>query len=124
MMHVLTSRKKFLPLIERAGQSSRFAGPQPPAPSRRFGGRWLLDLRFDVDLQAGLAEIGPDGGGDVQPSRLRVLAPDRSRQRHGVAGGVGGGDQLLGARLPAGLLDAREEGDRQAERAGGSLNLP
>src|SRR4029077_11280510 len=46
------------------------------------GGETLEPLRHGAkpggqDLQPALAEIGPDGCGDVQPARLRVLASDR-----------------------------------------------
>ena len=38
------------------------------------------------------------------------------RERHREAGGVGGGDQLLGARLPSRLLGARGPASRRARR--------
>src|SRR2546425_712240 len=76
-----------------------------------------------LDLQTRLSEIGADRGRDVQLSRLRVLAAERGRQRHGVAGRVCRGDQLLGTGLAPGLLDAGREGNWKTERAGASLHL-
>src|SRR5437762_10991667 len=59
-------------------------------------------------------------GGPIETSTLASQTPSARAIRPCSVVGFGiPGDQLLGARLPAGLLDARGEGDRQAERAGG-----
>jgi len=53
---------------------------------------------------AALLGIKGDGGGDVQPRRL-VAGPGQDiRERHRVAGGVGGGQHLLRAGLSLGPL--------------------
>jgi hypothetical protein len=83
-----------------------------------------LECGAGDDDAAALLGIEGDGGGDVQALGRVAGLGQEVRERHRVAGGVGGGQQLLGAGLAVGALGPGCPGDGiPADAAGDELGV-